>query len=248
MRGRLYFATSQLIWAPGVSFFSFFQAHPFMITWWESVDDEAQNVSLLIKARDGFTDKLLRRSTPGDWILTVVDGPYGSASNAADYGSVVMFATGIGIAAQIPYIKALIRDYREHKARTKRISLFWQLDHTGEFDWVADWMDQLLEEDKDYILHITLFRPPSKSADRLCKHGQHNRVSEIPGTMNPDEILYNECSLRAGRLLVTVSTNSSLRDQVRRLIQKGMDEGIKLLELEFQPMEKSVVWTTKAPV
>jgi len=45
-----------------------------------------------------------------------------------EYGNVLMFASGIGIAAQVPYIKEVLRAFRESKARIKSILLIWQLD------------------------------------------------------------------------------------------------------------------------
>ncbi len=45
----------------------------------------------------------------------------------------MMFASGIGIAAQIPYIKELVRGYRESRVRTKSILLIWQLNKESRF-------------------------------------------------------------------------------------------------------------------
>ena len=61
-----------------------------------------------------------------------VDGPYGKNGNVRDFGSVLMFASGIGIAAQVPYIKELLKDFREGRVRTKSIVLVWQLNKESE--------------------------------------------------------------------------------------------------------------------
>ena len=116
------------IWMPGVSFWSAFQSHPFMISWWDqNADGKSTHIYLLVKPRSGFTQSLLHHS--GSTALSAwVDGPYGQMKDLGDYGSVLMFATGIGIAAQVPYIKQLLRGFQEYRVRTKSILLVWQLD------------------------------------------------------------------------------------------------------------------------
>ena len=121
------------IWMPGVSFWSSFQSHPFMISWWDrNADGEGVNIYLLLKPRSGFTQRLLQHAGPKR-LLTWVDGPYGRTHNVGDYGTVLMFATGIGIAAQVPYIKQLLKGFQEFRVRTKAILLIWRLDKESEF-------------------------------------------------------------------------------------------------------------------
>ena len=98
-----------------------------MISWWDNdTDGRSSNIYLLVKPANGFSHKLMQHA--GNLALkSWVDGPYGKLFDIGDYGSVVMFASGIGIAAQVPYLKELIRGYKECKVRTKRILLVWQL-------------------------------------------------------------------------------------------------------------------------
>jgi len=116
------------VWMPGVSFWSTFQSHPFMISWWDQdINGKGTNIYLLVKPRSGFTRKLLSHIGALD-MKTIIDGPYGAPTNIMEYGNVLMFASGIGIAAQVPHIKEVLRAFRESKARTKSILLIWQLD------------------------------------------------------------------------------------------------------------------------
>ncbi len=120
------------IWMPGVSFWSSFQSHPFTISWWDQdVDGKATTIYLLVKPASGFTQKLMRHAETNH-LMAWVDGPYGQIDDFGDYGSVVMFATGIGIAAQVPYIKQLLKGFQECRVRTKSILLVWQLDKESE--------------------------------------------------------------------------------------------------------------------
>ena len=120
------------IWMPFCSFWSLFQSHPFMISWWTpDTDGRAGKIYLLVKPRYGFTRKLLRHlNAPA--LSTWVDGPYGKGENLGDFGSVLMFASGIGIAAQVPYIKELLSDIKAFKVRTRSILLVWQLDNESK--------------------------------------------------------------------------------------------------------------------
>lgn len=150
------------IWAPEVSFWSRFESHPFVISWWDDdIQGRGSNIYLFVRPKSGFTRKLVRYEK--DELKVWVDGPYGTTIDAADYGSVLMFASGIGIAAQVPYIKEIIREYKAFRARTKRILLVWEVDERGESergpdrtgkltelddrDWTKDWFDELLNED-----------------------------------------------------------------------------------------------------
>lgn len=162
------------IWMPFCSFWSLFQSHPFMITWWsQDSHNRTGKIYLLIKPRYGFTRKLLRHlNAPA--LRTWVDGPYGKAENLGDFGSVLMFASDIGIAAQVPYIKELLADVKSFKVRTRSILLVWQLDNESELpifsllsrlkssddqEWVQEWMDYLLNEDKNqYVSYLDLYK------------------------------------------------------------------------------------------
>ena len=44
------------LWAPGVNFWSTFESHPFMISWWDhGLDGKGSNIYLLVKPKSGFT-------------------------------------------------------------------------------------------------------------------------------------------------------------------------------------------------
>lgn len=58
-------------------------------------------------------------------------GPHGHSEPMGEYGTVLMFASGLGIAAQLPYIKQLLYDGARCRTRTKRIHLVWQLQEPG---------------------------------------------------------------------------------------------------------------------
>lgn len=100
------------------------RGHPFMISWWDW-SQKGLTVSLLVKSRTGFTREL--DSQRNRKLLAFIDGPYGIQHKFGDYGTVIMFATGIGIVGHIPYVKDLISGYNSCEVRTQRILVIWQI-------------------------------------------------------------------------------------------------------------------------
>lgn len=120
------------VWVPRISFWSVVQSHPFMVAWWDqNFDGKSCSIHLLIKPQDGFTRKLVRHSGSSG-LRAWIDGPYGRPQSFSDYGNVMMFASGVGIAAQVPHIKEILRKYKECRACTKTVLLIWQLDRESK--------------------------------------------------------------------------------------------------------------------
>ena len=109
---------------PKLGIFTGLRGHPFMISWWER-DLKGLRISLLIKPRAGFTARLDEHKDKS--LLAFIDGPHGVHYNFGNYGTVIMFATGIGIAGQMPYIKDLISGYNNCAVKTRRIRLIWEI-------------------------------------------------------------------------------------------------------------------------
>jgi hypothetical protein len=62
-----------------------------------------------------------------DFRLAIISGPYGIGNPVGDYGKVLMITTGLGIVAQLPYLKQLAQGLNNHQVRTREIRLIWQL-------------------------------------------------------------------------------------------------------------------------
>ena len=99
--------------------------YPFYVAWTykdESDELDAEIAVLIVKKRSGFTKNLIQHAlsrrnvelevhrdrtkiglSSHSWLMTefesvVVDGPYGNEIDVQDYGTVVLFATDVGIA------------------------------------------------------------------------------------------------------------------------------------------------------
>lgn len=115
---------------------SFMEAHPFAVIWWEEgADGRAEQFSVLVKAESGFTKALA--DTTHRQLRLCVDGPYGVSKKFDEYGSVhnsiLMIATGIGIAAHIPYVKHLLDSFPNMESANsrkprRRIYIVWEVD------------------------------------------------------------------------------------------------------------------------
>ena len=124
---------------PRVSTAAVFQSHPFMITWW---DKSRRRAYFLVSPRKGFSRSLLlhrkgriegrRENDNGRFSLrsrltTMIEGPYGQCDDLGSFGTVIMIATGLGIAAQIPYIRHLLEAHQNREVRAQKIALNWQM-------------------------------------------------------------------------------------------------------------------------
>lgn len=119
---------------PAAGFTSAIQSHPFMIAWWVRNGD-GLTISLLVKTRRGFTTQLSGLAKRP--LTAFIDGPYGIEHKLGEFGTVIMFATGIGIAAHMPYIKDLVSGYNSCEVRTHRILLVWQLEMECKFQSIG---------------------------------------------------------------------------------------------------------------
>ncbi|KAM3414189.1 hypothetical protein BST61_g10848 [Cercospora zeina] len=73
-----------------------------------------------------------------------LDGPYGLSLRLEDFGTVLLFASGDGIFAQLPLLKGLTDSYRQRTARTRRIKLVWLTSTFNER--VQEWIQSLLDD------------------------------------------------------------------------------------------------------
>jgi len=128
---------------PGL--FSILQRHPFMVASWDSKDHDFQ---LRIQPRTGFTNRLLARAIIGGTQLSAfVEGPHGHGFDLQDFGTVVLFASGIGIFGHLAYIQELVHDYRHSKTKTRDFLLIWHVDNKYQLDLVWEVVNNILRRD-----------------------------------------------------------------------------------------------------
>jgi ferredoxin-NADP reductase len=124
-----------------------------------------ETVTLLIRRRTGFTDKLFQRARKAmNCQLTMaacVDGQYGGGmgtNTMESYGTVLLFAAGIGITHQMPFIRHLVHGYAKGVVAVRRLVLVWVVRTPEHLDWVRDWMAKIFEmEGCAEVLSIRIF-------------------------------------------------------------------------------------------
>ncbi|KAH8749129.1 hypothetical protein F5883DRAFT_695428 [Diaporthe sp. PMI_573] len=135
---------------------------------------------------------------------TVMTGPFGQEMDLGLFGTVLLFATGISIAAQLPYVSQLLTDYQADE--TRRIALFWQVDSEAQTAWVADQMQYLLRLDVEKILDIRLFVVGAILSE-TTRRGDHMKLGErIDLTydfMDAEDLIGAEMDGRKGRIVVS---------------------------------------------
>ncbi|KKY22288.1 putative fad-binding domain-containing protein [Phaeomoniella chlamydospora] len=237
------------LWIPGIDFWSFFQAHPYTIAWWcDDYTGQATRAEFLVRCQRGFSDRFTRNFIGANAFLSCIDGPYGVCHDLGDYGSVLLFATEIGIAAQIPYVKELVRGFRDFKVRTRRIRLHWQIDQESNQNWVDSWFNEILDGDpqKDLIqIRIYQTKGGDLSEHPTEKFGSHNRVWKIHQKMNIEEIFSKELNAVRANMAVSVCSNMAVRNRVRELVRENVQIPVRLFESEFQPDKVISPWLSK---
>ena len=162
-------------------FFSILQRHPFMVAGSEAQDHDFQ---LRIQPRAGFTSRLWTRTLGGTREFSAfVEGPYGHGFDLQNFGTVVLFASGIGIVGHLAYIQKLVLDYRQSKTKTRDLLVVWHVDNKYQLDLVWEVMNNVLRRDD---LPATAMRRDARAPYGSGKMDRHlgsssSSTSESPG-------------------------------------------------------------------
>jgi ferredoxin-NADP reductase len=230
---------------PSIGWWTF---HPFSVCWtdgqfkdndMESDDGEdqgltlprkAETVTLLIRRRRGFTDKLFQRARKAmDCRLTMVacvDGPYGGGvgtNTMESYGTVLLFAAGIGITHQMPFIRHLVHGYVTGIAAVRRLVLVWVVRTPEHLDWVRDWMEKIFEAaGSAEVLSIRIFvtSPCDIKEIRWLEDVPAGIVKIRGGRPDVDLIVSKASERQIGAMGVLVCGTGSFSDDVRAACRK----------------------------
>lgn len=144
------------------------QAHPFTIA--SSAPEGTQQhawLSLIIRAREGFTKDLLRHAQALSTVDVRFDGPYGSQDAVEMLRSsdiAVLVAGGSGIAVAYPVIWSLLHaanaNATAHKSRCRRVCLIWIVRDPSHISWIGT---ERLDELRELGLHLVLPKPTTQA-------------------------------------------------------------------------------------
>ena len=191
-----------------------------------------QSFSLVVKKYDGFTSKLYEKASrlPQGIPLTVsalVEGPYGHAKSLNSYGTVLLFASGVGITHQMSYVRDLCQGYADGTIATKRMTLVWVVPDTQCLEWIRPWMHEILGMEKrrevlKVLLHIsraTLRQEIKSPSETVCMSRGR------PDVLN---IMMDAARERVGCVGVSVCAGGGLADEVRRASRFVVGQGVNL--------------------
>jgi predicted ferric reductase len=135
-----------------------------------------QTLSAVIRRRTGFTDSLYRRAENVGALngvkLTLnayVEAGYGvHQSMLSSCGTVMLFAAGVGITHQIPYIRHLVEGYAAGTVAARKVILVWVTKSPEHLEWIRPWMTQILAmEKRREVLMIKLFITQPKDGNEV---------------------------------------------------------------------------------
>jgi len=195
------------------------------------------SVSFVIRARTGFTNHLYRKavSAPEGKLATrcFVEGPYGGIHNLRSYGTVMLFAGGVGITHQVPYVRDLVIGYANEVVATRKVVLVWVIQSPEHLEWIRPWMTEILAmERRREVLRIMLFVSRPRSTKEI--HSPSATVQMFPGRPNVETLLGIEMEQQIGAMAVSVCGPGALSDEVRRAVRVRQYHGtVDLVEEAF---------------
>jgi len=232
---------------------SLWSSHPFSVAWTETKhpqsaslplteetkrmtvadldlrNDTQTTLSLVIRARTGFTRHLYdRASASASGIYTTwgaIEGPYGGWDSLESYGTVLLFAGGVGITHQVGFVRQLVQGAHLGTVSARKIILVWSVPNTEALEWVRPWMDDILKlPGRRDVLKILLFVTKPRSHSEVISGT--GTVQMFPGRCNPQTILDRELVERVGAMAVTVCGPGAFADCVRAAARRRVGKGV----------------------
>ena len=134
--------------------YSIFQSHPYFVCWWEEDSEESTEpsgkgtkITLLVEKREGLS-KLLRmpestvkgatRTSEKTQTRALIEGPFGQTVNLTSYSMMIFCATGIGIAAVLPFVRSAVEMDRsvghssEQLRTARKLRVYWEVSQQRE--------------------------------------------------------------------------------------------------------------------
>ncbi|KAK2739135.1 hypothetical protein FQN55_009540 [Onygenales sp. PD_40] len=233
----------------------FWMSHPFTAAWSDSEDDvsdekglvksrqdvmsiqKKSTISLIIRRRTGFTNALFERASETmDGRISVnamVEGPYGIDHTLDSYGTVMLFAAGVGITHHVSFVRHLVAGYAAGTVAARKVTLVWIIQSPEHLEWIRPWMTAILSMEKRRdILKIMLFITRPRNTREI--HSPSSTVQMFPGKPNVQTLLDSEIEGQVGAMGVLVCGTGSLSDDVRRACrQRQQSTHIDFLEESF---------------
>ncbi|KAI5928509.1 ferric reductase like transmembrane component [Camillea tinctor] len=232
---------------------SFWQSHPFSVAWSEEAESlspgklamnrqdvlamQKTTMSFIIRARTGMTHNLYQRAAecPEGCLTTtcLVEGPYGGEHTMHSYGTVMLFAGGVGITHAVPHVRDLVAGFANGTVATRKVVLVWIIQSPEHLEWIRPWMTEILAMDRRReVLRIMLFVSRPRSTKEI--HSPSSTVQMFPGRPNIETLMSMEMEQQIGHMGVSVCGPGALSDEVRLAVRRNQYNGsIDFIEEAF---------------
>ncbi len=194
------------------------------------------SISLVVRRHGGFTDRLYTKTLSSSGLVALsalVEGPYGGTQTLHSYGTVMLFAGGIGITHLIPFVRDLVASYTSSTSAVRRVLLIWVIQSPEHLEWIKPWMTTILAMPKRRdVLRIQLFVTRPRSTKEI--HSPSSTVQMFPGKPNVDALVEMESREQIGAMGVSVCGPGGLGDDVRAAVRRRQGvRNIDFLEERF---------------
>jgi predicted ferric reductase len=228
------------IYLPTISGIS---SHPFSIAWQGSSSPTLNNkdvemlasplshnpegyhshtASFIVRARTGMTYAIYQKACEqqGGVYTTfgALEGPYGGHVSLRSYGTVILFAGGVGITYQLAHMRDLVIGYKNGTAAIQRIILVWVVRNTQSLAWVLPWIKGLIRDCSVLDVRVFMSRPSNPSGLAT--------INIYSGRCDADKIVQQAMQHRVGAVAVTLCGPGAFADQVRKAVRKQGQAGV----------------------
>ncbi|KAL1982833.1 hypothetical protein VTN96DRAFT_833 [Rasamsonia emersonii] len=231
-------------------------SHPFSVAWSEGQETLSEDkgivmtrqdllatttLSLLIRRKKGFTDRLYKRAAGSTFgrvsLKAFAEGPYGGLHSLDSYGTVLLFAGGVGITHQVPFVRHLVAGFANGTVATRRLALIWTVQSLDHLEWIRPWMKTIVEMSRcEEILRVQIFITRARDADEIPDNRPGAIITMSAGRPPIDTLIASEASQQVGAMVVVVCGAGSLGDDVRRVCRQRQNAS------HIDYMEESFTW------
>jgi hypothetical protein len=125
-------------------------------------------MELLVQPCRGLTADILRyvpvAAESSISFLALFTGPHGTSEDVSQYESILLIASGSGIAVVLPYLKKMIYGYNTCTSQVRRLHLVWQVESVDKMSAALTLINKLLKDDIIDDGYVRIFL----DARRLC--------------------------------------------------------------------------------
>ena len=195
--------------------------------------DGPSTVSCIIRSRRGMTCALHRLAAKYEntqvHFWGALEGPYGGQHSLDSYGTVVLFAGGVGITHQLSFVRHLLNAHNSNTAAARKIVLVWCIANLDSVEWVRLWLDEIasLQHFGEVVsIRVYASRMGSCGLESRCVPAYHDvrlQRCDVQGVLD-EEVL-----AQIGAMAVSVCGPMGFSDGVRAAVRRRV--GVRSIDL-----------------